>query len=69
MVCCDATEGTNRRNKGNKNVNPPKTVQVPRATLLAIRRVIRHVSTADPQVQNEVIKADETLSKLLDKRD
>ena len=45
------------------------TVEIPRRTLLAIRRVIRHVATADPEVQREVIKAEETLSKLLDKRD
>jgi hypothetical protein len=47
----------------------PKTVPVPRTTLLTIRRVIRHVATADPEVQREAIKAEETLSKLLDKRD
>jgi hypothetical protein len=55
--------------KSTQQTTPIPTVEVPRRTLLAIRRVIRHVSTADPQVQSEVIKADETLSKLLDKRD
>lgn len=50
-------------------MTPPKTIAVSRNTLLSIRRVIRHVATADPEVQQEVIKAEETLSKLLDKRD
>lgn len=69
MVRCAAIEGTHRRNQERQNMTTPKTVPVPRTTLLTIRRVIRHVATADPEVQREVIKAEETLSKLLDKRD
>ena len=69
MVRCAAIEGTRRRNQERQNMTTPKTVPVPRTTLLTIRRVIRHVATADPEVQREAIKAEETLSKLLDKRD
>ena len=69
MVRCAAIEGATQRNQERQNMTAPKTISVNRNTLLSIRRVIRHVATADPEVQQEVIKAEETLSKLLDKRD
>jgi len=47
----------------------PKTIAVPRQTLVDIRDVIRHVASTDPWIQQKVIDAEETLSSLLTKKD